>query len=55
LGEHLRGLADGARRLPGVLALRRRAGAPPVGLMEAAVPPRPWRGPRAGGHPEAPE
>jgi hypothetical protein len=33
----------------------RRDGADFPVAIEDAVPARPWRGPRAGGHPEAPE
>jgi GT2 family glycosyltransferase len=55
LREHARGVAAAVPLLPAMLrerrALRRRA-AVPVAL---AVPARPWRGPRAGGHPESPE
>lgn len=55
LGAHLRGVRDGlaagAREWPARRARRRRVR---VGI-DAAVPPRPWRGPAAGGHPEAPE
>jgi GT2 family glycosyltransferase len=54
LREHLRGLAAAVPLLPGALRGRRRR----PGLrhaMERAVPARPWRGPLAGGHREAPE
>jgi GT2 family glycosyltransferase len=55
LREHLGGLLAAVPLLPGVLrdrrALRRRA----VIAIGDAVPGRPWRGPRAGGHPESPE
>ena len=53
LGEHLRGLAMALPSLPAMVrerrALRRRV-ALPIG---AVVPPLPWRGPSAGGHPSA--
>jgi hypothetical protein len=55
LRAHLHGLAEGARAVPGALRARRAAGGVPAWAMAAAVPARPWRGPRAGGHPEAPE
>jgi hypothetical protein len=55
LREHLGGLARAVPLLPAMLrerrALRRGAAVP----VEEAVPARPWRGPRAGGHPESPE
>lgn len=56
LGDHLRGLAAAAPALPAALRDRRR-GTPPArhAAVQAAVPWRPWRGPRAGGHPDAPE
>jgi GT2 family glycosyltransferase len=53
LAAHLRGLAAGAPVVARTLAQRRRRGAPARATMEAAVPWRPWRGRRAGGHPEA--
>jgi GT2 family glycosyltransferase len=54
LREHLRGLAAGVGALPGALAARRRPGGwPGRAALETAVPWRPWRGPAAGGHPEA--
>jgi GT2 family glycosyltransferase len=53
LREHLRGLGMALPVLPAMLrerrSLRRRAVVP----IEQAVPALPWRGPRAGGHPEA--
>jgi GT2 family glycosyltransferase len=53
LGEHLRGLAIALPAVPATLrerrALRRTAAMP----IEAVVPPLPWRGPSAGGHPSA--
>jgi hypothetical protein len=55
LREHVGGLAAGVAALPATLVARRRAGGAPRAAMEAAVPSRPWRGPRAGGHREAPE
>jgi GT2 family glycosyltransferase len=55
LGPHLRGLRDGlaagARAWPGRRARRRTARVP----VAQAVPPRPWRGPAAGGHPRGVE
>jgi GT2 family glycosyltransferase len=55
LREHAAGLAAAAPLLPAMARERRalrRASAVPI---EDAVPARPWRGPLAGGHPEAPE
>lgn len=53
LRAHLGGLAAAVPLLPAMLrerrALRRRAAVP----IEAVVEDRPWRGPRAGGHPDA--
>jgi GT2 family glycosyltransferase len=51
LGAHLRALAAAAPMLPGALRGRRRRRADAVIRIEAAIPPRPWRGPRAEGHP----
>lgn len=51
---HVRGLAAGAALVPGAWRSRRRLHAGAVVAIEDAVPARPWRGPRAGGHPEAP-
>ena len=55
LREHASGLAAAVPALPAMLrerrALRRAARVP----IEQAVAARPWRGPRAGGHPEAVE
>jgi hypothetical protein len=51
LGAHLRALASAVPMLPGALRGRHRRRAGAVIPIEAAVPPRPWRGPRAGGHP----
>lgn len=55
LGAHLRGLSAGlvagARAWPQRAELRRAARIP----VAEAVPPRPWRGPQAGGHPLAAE
>ena len=56
LGPHLRGVRDGllaARRLGRLRGRARRRAAWPVPI-EAAVPDRPWRGPRAGGHARSP-
>jgi GT2 family glycosyltransferase len=55
LRGHLRGLAAAVPRLPGAWRARRALRARAVVPIEQAVPPRAWRGPRAGGHPEAPE
>jgi GT2 family glycosyltransferase len=52
LGTHLRGLLAGLRLLPSGLAERRAWRTKPV-RIEVAVPRRPWRGPRAGGHPRS--
>jgi GT2 family glycosyltransferase len=52
LAEHVRGLAAAVPRLPAAWRQRRGAGVPRA-AMERAVPARPWRGPAAGGHPEA--
>jgi GT2 family glycosyltransferase len=55
-GPHLRGLLAGMQALPRALRARRAPGGwPGRAALEAAVPPRPWRGRAAGGHPEAPE
>lgn len=54
LRAHLRGLAAAVPLLPAVLRERRRAGGSAYPAIAAAVPDRPWRGPAAGGHPEAP-
>jgi len=53
LAEHLRGLAAAVPRLPGAWRARHGVGGTQRDAMERAVPARPWRGPRAGGHPEA--
>jgi GT2 family glycosyltransferase len=55
LGDHLRGLAEGIAALPDVWVARRCAGGVPRAAIVHAVPPRPWRGRRAGGHPESSE
>jgi len=55
LAEHLRGLAAALPRLPGAWRARHGAGGTQRAAMERAVPHRPWRGPRAGGHPEGAE
>ena len=55
LAEHLRGLAAAVPRLPGAWRARHGAGGTQRAAMERAVPARPWRGPLAGGHPEAAE
>jgi GT2 family glycosyltransferase len=53
LREHLRGLAMAAPVLPAMLRERRRLRASAAMPIEAVVPPIPWRGPEAGGHPSA--
>jgi GT2 family glycosyltransferase len=55
LAEHLRGLGSAVPRLPSVWRARHGAGGTQRAAMERAVPARPWRGPAAGGHREAPE
>jgi GT2 family glycosyltransferase len=55
LAEHLRGLAAAVPHLPAVWRARHGAGGTQRAAMERAVPARPWRGPGAGGHPEAAE
>jgi GT2 family glycosyltransferase len=52
LGMHLRGLLAGLRLLPRALGERGAWRTKPV-RVEQAVPRRPWRGPRAGGHPRS--
>jgi GT2 family glycosyltransferase len=52
LGTHLRGLLAGLRLLPAGLRERAAWRTKPV-RIEVAVPRRPWRGPRAGGHPRS--
>jgi GT2 family glycosyltransferase len=51
LGAHVRALAAAAPMLPAALRARRRLRSGAVVPIEAAIPPRPWRGPRAEGHP----
>ncbi len=55
LREHLGGVVAAVPMLPGALRARRALRRHAVVPIEEAVPARPWRGPRAGGHPEAPE
>jgi GT2 family glycosyltransferase len=55
LRDHMRGLGDGLRVLPRAVRARRGVGGTQRAAMERAVPPRPWRGAAAGGHPEAAE
>jgi GT2 family glycosyltransferase len=55
LAVHLRGLVAAVPRLPGVWRARQGPGGTQRAAMERAVPVRPWRGPAAGGHPEAAE
>ena len=52
LGTHLRGLLAGLRLVPRGLRERSAWRTKPVAI-EVAVPRRPWRGPRAGGHPRS--
>jgi GT2 family glycosyltransferase len=54
LAEHLRGLAMALPALPATLRERRRLRRTAAVPIAAVVPDRPWRGPRAGGHPESP-
>ncbi|HEX8086129.1 MAG TPA: glycosyltransferase family 2 protein [Solirubrobacteraceae bacterium] len=53
LAEHLRGLAMALPALPAMLRERRRLRRTAAMPIAAVVPDRPWRGPRAGGHPES--
>ncbi|HEV2812057.1 MAG TPA: glycosyltransferase family 2 protein, partial [Solirubrobacteraceae bacterium] len=53
LVAHLRGLAMALPVLPAMLRERRRLRREAVVPIEKVVPPIPWRGPAAGGHPEA--
>ena len=53
LGEHLRGLAMALPALPATLRERRRLRRTAALPIEAVVPALPWRGPRAGGHPQS--
>jgi hypothetical protein len=55
LREHAGGLAAALPLLPGVLRERRSLRRGAVVRIGEAVPSRPWRGPRAGGHPRSPE
>jgi len=55
LRAHLRALAAAVPMLPGALRARRALRRGAVVPIAEAIPARPWRGPRAGGHPEAPE
>jgi GT2 family glycosyltransferase len=55
LGEHGRAVASAAPLLPGALRERRALRRGAVVAVADAVPARPWRGPRAGGHPSSPE
>jgi GT2 family glycosyltransferase len=55
LGAHVRGLVAAVPRLLGVWRARQGPGGTQRAAMERAVPARPWRGPAAGGHPEAAE
>jgi hypothetical protein len=52
LGAHVRGLLAGLRLVPAGLGERAAWQTKPVSI-ERAVPRRPWRGPRAGGHPRS--
>jgi GT2 family glycosyltransferase len=51
LGAHLRALAAGLAMIPGVVDERRRLRAGARVPIDVVVPDRPFRGPRAGGHP----
>jgi GT2 family glycosyltransferase len=51
LAAHLRALASAVPLLPGALRARRAVRAASPVPIAVAVPARPWRGPRAGGHP----
>jgi GT2 family glycosyltransferase len=55
LREHLGGLLAALPRLPVMLRERRALRRAAVVPVSEAVPSRPWRGQRAGGHPESPE
>ncbi|HWH93827.1 MAG TPA: glycosyltransferase family 2 protein [Baekduia sp.] len=55
LVEHVRGLAAALPRLPAAWRARQGVGGTQRAAMERAVPARAWRGPAAGGHPEATE
>jgi GT2 family glycosyltransferase len=54
LPDHLRGLGDALPLLPGALRARRTLRATAIVDIGHVVPPAPWRGPRAGGHPRSP-
>lgn len=51
LGRHLRGALGALRLLPAALQERRQWRSSARVAVESAVPTRPYRGPRAGGHP----
>jgi hypothetical protein len=51
LASHLRGLIQALPMLPGALRERRRLRLEARVPIEAVVPARPFKGPRAGGHP----
>ena len=53
LGAFLRGALAALPALPAFLRERRALRASAVVPIHEVVPPRPWRGPRAGGHPRA--
>jgi hypothetical protein len=53
LGAFLRGALSAAPLVPAFVRERRALREAAVVPIEDAVPPRPWRGPRAGGHPRA--
>jgi GT2 family glycosyltransferase len=55
LREHLRGLRAAVPELGRVWRARRGVGGTQRAAMDRAVPPRPWRGAPAGGHPAAAE
>jgi GT2 family glycosyltransferase len=54
LRTHLAGLAAAVPLLPAMLRERRTLRAGSVVPIAEAIPSRPWRGPRAGGHPRSP-
>ena len=52
LGPFLTGLLAGLRQAPAMVRSRRET---PRGSISLAIPPRPWHGSKAGGHPLSPE
>jgi GT2 family glycosyltransferase len=53
LRAHLQGVATAAPALPAMLRERRKLRREATVAIEEVIPPRPFRGPRAGGHPQA--